>query len=330
MGATGSKRCGVSRKIEVSVTHKGYAGSPLREFESRSRYKIAAEVGADVYAKQVPMDISDVDHKILIWLRGLGSEPDYTYQTNTRSYNQAASMAAAALNIASDQLRDRFEALAREGLVELVSRAGLSGVYYARITEDGREELRRPIPLDYGAPIVFVSCGQMTDDERALGAAVASLIDKETPAQSYFAENQATFDGVSTNILGALSRCVGFVGIMHHRGALSNSNGETYQRASVWIEQEIAIASYRIQTLKDPITVQLYVQRGIKREGLRDKIMLNPLEFETNDEVLEHFRSIVRERFGGLSEVATSDFQATLPDSVTSATHLTQTPECEA
>jgi hypothetical protein len=89
---------------------------------------------------------------------------------------------------------------------------------------------------------------------------------------------------------------------MHNRGLVTEPDHTFYERASVWIEQEIAIAAYRIHTLKETIPVQLYIQRDIKREGLRDKVMLNPTTFDTNSDVIEHFLSIVKERFGRLSE----------------------------
>jgi hypothetical protein len=255
----------------------------------------------------------DIDRRLLEWLRGLGNPPDYHYQTNRRSYDHAASKAAEALDLPETQLRDRFLELEKDGLVELVCRPGSSQTYYALITSDGRNELRRSIRAEGNPPIIFVSCGQSTDDEIDLGKKIARIINEETSAEAYFAENQATFEGVSSHILDALSRCVGFVGIMHYRGEVTNLDTTTHQRASVWIEQEIAIAAYRIHTLQESIPVQLYVQKGIKLEGLREKVMLNPVPFKTNSEVLEHFRSALKERFGALSAVAASDLQEMSP-----------------
>jgi hypothetical protein len=65
--------------------------------------------------------------------------------------------------------------------------------------------------------------------------------------------------------------------------------------------------------LNEQIPVQLYIQRGIKREGLRDKVMLNPTTFDVNEEVVAHFRSVVKERFGGVPAVSTSELQETSP-----------------
>jgi hypothetical protein len=244
------------------------------------------------------MPLTEIDRKVLTWLRALGSEPDYTYQTNIRSYDHAARKASEVLNIPPDTIRDRLLALEQDGFVEIVPRAGHSGIYYARITDEGRHELRQPPRGEGGSTMIFVSCGQTTDEERDLGAAIADIINQQTSARAYYAENQATFEGVLSHILDSLSRCVGFVGIMHYRGLVTGPSQTSYERASVWIEQEIAIAAYRIHTLKETIPVQLYIQRDIKREGLRDKVMLNPTTFDTNEEVIEHFRSIVKERFG--------------------------------
>jgi DNA-binding transcriptional ArsR family regulator len=244
------------------------------------------------------MALAEIDRKVLTWLRALGSEPDYTYQTNIRSYEHTARKASEVLNIPPDTIRDRLLALEQDGFVEIVRRSGYSSIYYARITEEGRHELRQPPKDEGGSTMIFVSCGQTTDEERDLGATIADIINQQTPARAYYAENQATFEGVSSHILDSLSRCVGFVGIMHYRGLVTEPNQTSYERASVWIEQEIAIAAYRIHTLKETIPVQLYIQRDIKREGLRDKVMLNPTTFDSNEEVIEHFRSIVKGRFG--------------------------------
>ncbi len=249
------------------------------------------------------MELSDVDRRILTWLRALGSEPDYMHQTNIRSYDQAARKAAEVMNLAPAFIRDRLLAFEQEGFVEIVPRPGYSSIYFARITDDGKLALRQPArDANVGEPIIFVSCGQTTDEELALGAAIANIIDQETPARAYYAENQATLAGVSSHILDSLSRCAGFVGIMHHRGVVTTPDHTSYQRASVWIEQEIAIAAYRIHFLKQELPVRLYIQRGIKHEGLRDKIMLNPTTFDTNEEVVGHFRSIVKDRLGELVE----------------------------
>jgi hypothetical protein len=137
-------------------------------------------------------------------------------------------------------------------------------------------------------PVIFLSCGQYREDEKALGKRVKELLEENGSVEVYFAENQSTFDAFTKNILGALNRCVGFIGIMHHRGEVGTS-GEPVTRASVWIEQEIAIAAFIEQILNRKVEVQLYIQEGIAREGMRDKLLLNAQSFRESSEVLDHF-----------------------------------------
>ena len=66
-------------------------------------------------------------------------------------------------------------------------------------------------------PVVFISCGQCTADEIALGNEVERFIREETPFEPYFAEQQNTLEGLVSNILSALHRAAAFIGIMHHR-----------------------------------------------------------------------------------------------------------------
>jgi hypothetical protein len=140
--------------------------------------------------------------------------------------------------------------------------------------------------------MIFISCGQFSKDEKDLGNEVASLVRDLTNYEPYFAENQSTFEGLTQNIFQALDRCSGFIGIMHHRGDVSTPYGFGV-RASVWIEQEIAIAAFIGQVRKRPLSVAAYIQKGIKLEGVREKLLLNPIEFESSDDVLHHLKSIL-------------------------------------
>lgn len=135
-------------------------------------------------------------------------------------------------------------------------------------------------------PLVFISCGQFTPIEIALGNQVEQFIRDQTPYQPYFAEKQNTFDGLVTNILSALHRCAAFIGIMHHRGSIVGPDGNTLIRGSVWVEQELAICAYQQHVLDRNIAVALYIQRGISREGIRSQLRLKPVEFDTADDVL--------------------------------------------
>jgi hypothetical protein len=135
--------------------------------------------------------------------------------------------------------------------------------------------------------LIFISCGQYTEQEKSLGNKIREPLERNTELKPYFAENQTSLQGLTAHILAALNRSVGFIAVMHHRGVFETPQGKII-RASVWVEQEIAVAAFIEQVLRRPVEVQLYVQKGVALEGMRDKLLLNAVQFETNDEVIEH------------------------------------------
>jgi len=139
---------------------------------------------------------------------------------------------------------------------------------------------------------VFISCGQASVEEKQLGKAVCKLVRELSPFDPYFAENQNSVEGLTTNILGALNDCIGLIVIMHPRGEVRTLR-DSHVRASVWIEQEIAIAAFMQQILGKHIYVAAYQHAEIAREGMRDKIQLNPQSFKSNTEILEHLRTVL-------------------------------------
>jgi hypothetical protein len=58
----------------------------------------------------------------------------------------------------------------------------------------------------------------------------------------------------------------------------------------VWIEQEIAIATFISQVLQRPIPVRVYIHEDIRREGIRDQLIRNPVIFREDSEVLADLR----------------------------------------
>ena len=64
-------------------------------------------------------------------------------------------------------------------------------------------------------------------------------------------------------------------------------------RASVWIEQEIAVAAFIQQILARPINVASYVHESVDREGMREQLLLNPKSFVSNNQVLEHLKTVL-------------------------------------
>ena len=111
-------------------------------------------------------------------------------------------------------------------------------------------------------PVVFISCGQCTPDEIALGKEVERFIREETPYDPYFAEQQNTLDSLVTNILSTLRRAAAFIGIMHRRGTIATPGGVTITRGSVGVEQELAICAFAQYVLDRQLAVVLYLQRA--------------------------------------------------------------------
>src|SRR5258708_17586803 len=101
---------------------------------------------------------------------------------------------------------------------------------------------------------IFISCGQYKDEERDLGKRVCRLVEECTPVQGYFAQNQTTLKALSENVLRRLYESVGLIVIMHHRGKIERRDTI---RASVWIEQEVAMATLMEQVLGRPLHVEL-------------------------------------------------------------------------
>ncbi len=149
------------------------------------------------------------------------------------------------------------------------------------------------VEMGHGANLVFISCGQVSERERRLGMAAAELVQELTPYVPYFAENQTSLEGLTQNVLGALSRSVGLIAIMHPRGLVTFAGGRQQIRASVWIEQEIAIAAFMAQVMGRPMRVAAYIHKDIAREGMREELQLNPIVFRQDDEVVVHLRQIL-------------------------------------
>jgi hypothetical protein len=137
---------------------------------------------------------------------------------------------------------------------------------------------------------IFISCGQYVPEERELGKRVCKLVDESTPFEGYFAENQTTLKALSENVLNRLYESVGLIVIMHHRGKVE---GRGIVRASVWIEQEVAIAALMEQVLQRPLHVAVFIQRGIAVEGVRQQLQLNSTDFTDNNEVIARLREIL-------------------------------------
>jgi hypothetical protein len=139
---------------------------------------------------------------------------------------------------------------------------------------------------------IFISCGQYARNEILLGEAAARLVEELTPFRAHFAQTQSSLEGVTNHILRQLNESVGLIVILHPRGQVARV-GSSIVRASVWIEQEIAIAAFMNQVLQRGLRVKAYIHESIGLEGLREQVLLNPTRFSTDQEVLDDLRGIL-------------------------------------
>jgi hypothetical protein len=133
---------------------------------------------------------------------------------------------------------------------------------------------------------IFVSCGQYTAEEKSLGKTVVKMVKSITGKDAFFAEEVQDLNGLDSNILAALRDADGFITILHPRGTITRPNGATVVRASVWIEQEIGIATYIQRIEKRHLPVIAFIHKSVGREGIRDLLHLNPITFEDESDVL--------------------------------------------
>jgi hypothetical protein len=134
---------------------------------------------------------------------------------------------------------------------------------------------------------IFISCGQYTGAEKQLGKQISKMVRDLTDCEPFFAEDVHDLNGLDTNILSALHNCVGFITVLHPRGEIKRPDGSSFERGSVWIEQEIAIATYIQRTEKRTLPVIAFKHRSVGREGIRELLHVNPLDFTDESEILK-------------------------------------------
>jgi hypothetical protein len=134
-------------------------------------------------------------------------------------------------------------------------------------------------------PVIFISCGQFTDAEKSLGRNIFNMV-KGMDMEPFFAEEAQDLNGLDTNILANLRACAGFITVLHPRGKIIRPDGTEHIRASVWIEQEIAIATYITRVENREMPVVAFIHKSVGREGIRDLLHLNPIVFTEEMEIL--------------------------------------------
>jgi hypothetical protein len=112
------------------------------------------------------------------------------------------------------------------------------------------------------------------------------MIRNQTGLEPFFAEEVQDLNGLDANILCALRDCLAFIVVLHPRGKTKRPDNSILTRASVWIEQEIAVATYIQRVEKRSLPIIAFKHKLVDREGIRDLLHLNPIEFTNEDEVL--------------------------------------------
>src|SRR5580704_9111220 len=133
---------------------------------------------------------------------------------------------------------------------------------------------------------VFISCGQYAPQEKQLGKDIVAMVRSSTDLTPFFAEEVHDLNGLDANILAALHDCVAFITVMHPRGEIIQPGGLKFVRASTWIEQEIAIATYIQRTEQRPLPIIAFIHKTVGLEGIRSLLNVNPIPFSDESEVL--------------------------------------------
>lgn len=143
-------------------------------------------------------------------------------------------------------------------------------------------------------PVVFVSCGQFTAEEKRLGKQICEIV-RGFEFEPFYAETQSNLRGLHENILDRLNECAGLVAVMHPRGVVRYGRDKGHTRGSVWVEQEIAIAAFLTHCLGKKIAVAAFIHEDVKREGIRDLLHLNPISFQIDSQVISRLPKILKE-----------------------------------
>jgi hypothetical protein len=88
--------------------------------------------------------------------------------------------------------------------------------------------------------LIFVSCGQLTEDERSLGTLIKAIIDATAGFEAYFAQTVQDFETLGWHVLDAVRRCAGAVLVLHDRGVVIAADGKE------WGHREVAQATFPV------------------------------------------------------------------------------------
>jgi hypothetical protein len=127
---------------------------------------------------------------------------------------------------------------------------------------------------------VFISCGQRSEKEKALGLACMQHFEERGFA-TYLAEEVQSFEALTENIFRHLRNSEYAVFIDCAREKL----GSGKFRGSVFVNQELAIAAFL------PIEEsRVFHEKGVIREGVADYLIAKPVQFCDEQEFMEKLK----------------------------------------
>jgi hypothetical protein len=128
-----------------------------------------------------------------------------------------------------------------------------------------------------GDKLIFISCGQLTELEKAVGSLIQSAVDGTPGYQSYFAETVHDLEALAQNVLKGLQECSGAIVVLQDRGTVTQTDGREWgHRSSVWVNQEIAILAYRQFFESQKIPILVLAEPTVKLEGAMTSLIVNP------------------------------------------------------
>ena len=135
--------------------------------------------------------------------------------------------------------------------------------------------------------LIFLACGQLTDEEKAVGLKVKQILGDEYGLNVFFAESVNDLESLNSHIFRNLSNCTGFIALLHKR---NNSENNT----SVWINQEVAIIAYLRSIGSDIPSLVMYQDGAKTQQGLIKYTIANPPVFISESDAILQIREWVK------------------------------------
>lgn len=173
---------------------------------------------------------------------------------------------------------------------------------------------RAPVGADVGRldregmskNLIFISCGQLSEQEKTLGILLKTVIDGTPGFEAYFAETVQDLEALGRHVLDAIRGCVGAVVVLHDRGMVIGLDGQEWgYRSSVWIHQELAILAYRQFFEAKKLPILAFADPKVKLEGAMTALIVNPAQLGAAQDVESAVKAwLAASRFGSASDEA--------------------------